>query len=170
MSPKPKQNNVTHRVEPKTPPSIIDDSSKPTNPKDVLGTNKIPLHLWPESATAMGCLGLLAGTLKYGRANWREAGIRSSIYIDAAKRHINAWFEGEEFDPDDGTPHLSHALACLAIIVDAQATGTMVDDRQYRGEGYRTLIDGLTPHVARLKEQYALNKSPVHYTIKGPSR
>lgn len=138
-------------------------SEKPTNPKDMIGANKVPLHLWPETATAMGCMALLDGALKYGRSNFREIGVRSSIYVDACKRHLTFWFEGEELDPDSGLPHLSHALACLAILVDAQAAGKLNDDRQVKG-GYRALMDQLTPHVADLKARHK-DKSPKHYTI-----
>jgi hypothetical protein len=136
---------------------------KPTNPKDAIGSSKLPLHLWPETASALGCLGLLDGALKYGRSNFREIGVRASIYVDAAKRHINKWFEGQENDPDSGLPHLSHALACLAILVDAEAAGKLNDDRMVKG-GYLELVDRLTPHVARLKALHA-DKYPKHYTI-----
>lgn len=137
--------------------------TKPTNPKDMIGSDKIPFHLWPETATALGSLGLLDGALKYGRANFRKIGVRMSIYIDALRRHANALFEGEDIDPDSGLPHESHALACLAIIVDARAAGKLTDDRQYQG-GYRKLVNELTPHVKRLKQLHA-GKSPKHYTI-----
>lgn len=137
--------------------------TKPTNPKDVVGSGKLPLHLWPGTATATGCLALLDGALKYGRSNWREAGVRYSIYIDAAVRHMLAAFEGEDADPDSGLPHEAHALACLAIIVDARAAGKLVDDRAYPG-GYRKLIEELTPHVAHLKQLHA-ERNPKHYTI-----
>ncbi|MEW6460395.1 MAG: dATP/dGTP diphosphohydrolase domain-containing protein [Pseudomonadota bacterium] len=136
---------------------------KDTNPKDVIGSQKLPLHLWPTTATAMGCLGLMDGALKYGRANWRAAGVRASIYFDAANRHLAAWFEGEVVDPDSGLPHLAHALACLAIIVDAEAAGLLVDDRQVPG-GHRKLVDSLTQHVRRLQDVHA-DRSPKHYTI-----
>lgn len=137
--------------------------TKPTNPKDAIGSDKIPMHLWPATATVMGALALLDGALKYGRANWREAGIRTSIYYDALCRHANALFEGEDLDPDSGLPHEAHILACAAIIVDAKATGKLTDDRMYPG-GYRALIDEMTPHVARLKAKHA-DRHPHHYTI-----
>ncbi|KKL55932.1 hypothetical protein LCGC14_2250470 [marine sediment metagenome] len=89
-------------------------TTKPTNPKDALGSNKVPLHLWPQTATILGAMGLLDGALKYGRSNWRAVGIRASIYYDAVDRHMSAWFEGEDNDPDSGLPHLAHALAGLA--------------------------------------------------------
>lgn len=141
---------------------------KPTNPKDLIGSGKLPLHLWPVTATALGSLGLLDGMLKYGRSNFRAVGVRASIYYDAASRHLNAWFEGEEADPDSGLPHLAHALACLAIIVDAEAAGKLNDDRMHPG-GYRSLIDSLTPHVARLKAVHE-DKAPTHYTIAGAAQ
>ncbi len=137
--------------------------TKPTNPKDAIGSGKLPIHLWPTTATALGSLGLLDGMLKYGRSNWRASGVRASIYFDAANRHLNAWFEGEDCDPDSGLPHLAHALACLAIVVDAQAAGKLNDDRMHPG-GYRTLMNQLTGHVPRLKDLHA-DKSPQHYTI-----
>lgn len=139
-------------------------SAKPTNPKDMIGSNKLPLHLWPNTATAYGCVAMLNGMLKYGRSNFRAIGVRASIYQDAAKRHIDAWFEGEECDPDDGVPHLSAALACIAIIIDAKCAGKLNDDRMIAG-GYRKAMDELTPHVARLKKLHE-KKNPRHYTMK----
>lgn len=136
---------------------------KDSNPKDAIGADKLPLHLWPPAATAMGSIGLAEGMLKYGRANWRAAGVRASIYYDACRRHLDAWFEGEEVAPDSGVPHLANALACLAIIVDAKAAGKLTDDRNFGGAGYRTLVEELTPHVARLKALHA-GKSPTHYS------
>lgn len=136
---------------------------KPTNPKDIIGTDKVPLHLWPETATILGSLGLLDGALKYGRSNYRAVGVKASIYYDAARRHMNAWFEGEDMDPDSKLPHLAHALASLAIIVDAEAAGKLNDDRMIAG-GYRGLLDRMTAHVKRLRTQHA-DKAPKHYTI-----
>lgn len=138
-------------------------ANKPTNPKDAIGSSKLPLHLVPTTMTAMASVAFLNGALKYGRANWRVAGVRASIYVDAAKRHIDAWFEGEEADPLDGTPHLAAALACLGIIVDAQAADKLTDDRMVAG-GYRALTDELTGHVDRLKAFHA-GKTPHHHTI-----
>jgi hypothetical protein len=136
--------------------------SNPLNPKDAIATNKIPMHLWPSTATAMGSLALLYGARLYGRSNWREAGVRASVYVSACQRHLAAWYEGEDFDRDSGLPHLAHALACLAILVDADAAGKLKDDRQYPG-GYRKLMDELTPLVAMVNEKYKDRPEPRHY-------
>lgn len=139
-------------------------TTKPSNPKDMIGSSKLPLHLWPMSATAFGCIGLASGMLKYGRNNWRESGVRPSIYVDAAIRHLTDWFEGNEVDPEDGVHNLSGALACLAILVDAKVTGKLSDDRNYNGGGWREARALMEPHVARLQDLHS-GKSPKHYTI-----
>lgn len=140
----------------------LNEGQKLTNPKDAIGSDKMPLHLWPQTATMMGCIGLLNGMGKYGRSNYRVLGVRASIYYDACKRHLDAWFEGEDYD-EDGVPNLGASLACLAIIVDAQANDNLTDDRMVPG-GYRKLMDELTPIVKVLKERHK-DKDPHHYTI-----
>jgi hypothetical protein len=139
------------------------DVVKESNPKDAIGNDKMPLHLWPNSATSLGVLGMLDGAGKYGRANWRFAGVRASTYYDALRRHMDAWFEGEDYASDSGVHHLGHALACLAILVDAGVCGKLVDDRMYPGD-YRKFIDQCTPHVRRIKSLHAA-KHPHHFTI-----
>lgn len=140
-------------------------SEKESNPKQAFADNKIPVHLWPPVATYLGALGLLDGACKYGRANWRESGVLASTYYSALNRHINAWLEGENLDPDSGVPHLGHALACLAILVDAQMTGQLTDDRNYRGEGYRKCLITLTEMVPLIRARYA-DKRPTHYDAR----
>lgn len=142
---------------------FLDTTPKPTNPKDAIGSNKLPLHLWPTTATALGCIAMLDGALKYGRSNFRAIGVRATIYVDAAKRHLDAWLEGEECARDNNVPHLGHALACIGIIADAQAAGKLNDDRMVAG-GYHQLVETLTPMVAHLRELHA-GKTPKHYTI-----
>ena len=136
---------------------------KLTNPKDALGSNKVPMHLWPQTATIWGAMAMLDGATKYGRSNWRATGVRASIYNDAIFRHLSAWFEGEDIDPDSGLPHLAHLLASVAIIVDAIAAGKLRDDRMAAG-GYRAVLDEATPHVKRLKEKND-SHTPHHFTI-----
>ncbi len=136
---------------------------KNTNPKDLIGSDKLPLHLFPMTATVYGTMALLDGALKYGRANWRSAGVRASIYYDACLRHLTKWFEGETIDSDSGLPHLSHALACIAILIDAVEANKLKDDRMYKG-GYLRLVKKFAPDVKRLKKLHKA-KNPKHWTI-----
>lgn len=111
------------------------DTSKPlgTNPKDLLGIKKVRLSLVPPSSTIYQALAMEDGATKYGPYNWRANKVIASIYVDAAMRHINSWFDGEENADDSKKPHLGHALACLGIIVDALETGNLIDDRPLPG-------------------------------------
>jgi hypothetical protein len=72
---------------------------------------------------------MLEGAAKYGRHNYRIAGVRASVYYDAAMRHLMAWWEGEDIDPDSGLPHVVKAMACFAVLRDAQINGKLNDDR-----------------------------------------
>ena len=137
--------------------------TKPTNPKDAIGSDKLPLHLFPTTAIAQGSLALLDGALKYGRTNYRAIGVRASIYHDACLRHMTKWFEGEEVDEDSGVDHLAHAIACIAILIDAKAAGKLNDDRMIEG-GYLKMLKELTPKVAELKKKHE-SKSAKHYDI-----
>jgi hypothetical protein len=136
---------------------------KPSNPKDALGSLKLPMHLWPEIASALGSLALLDGALKYGDKNFRVVGVRASVYVDALRRHVAAWWEGEEADPDSGLPHIAHALACLAILVEAKAADKLTDDRPTSITDYRACVNALTPHVKRLQDLHK-GEHPTHYT------
>jgi hypothetical protein len=151
------------RAEKKT--KEVSRDTKPTNPKDeIASASKVPLHLWPQSATIHGALALLAGRQKYGRSNWREAGVRATIYKDALDRHMGLWFEGEDNDDETGLSHLGHALACIAILVDARESGKFVDDRQFPGPGQAKLLAWAGEETKRLIALYADRPAPKHFS------
>lgn len=106
-----------------------------TNPKDLLGTDKVPLSRIPPIALLHEGMAMGNGGDKYGPYNWRENAVQADIYIDAALRHILTWFDSsEENSPDSNVHHLGHARACLGIILDAQATGNLIDNRPQNGQ------------------------------------
>jgi len=135
---------------------------KESNPKEACGSVKVPLSYFPVTAIAQGSMALLAGACKYGRNNWRVKGVRVSTYYDALLRHMTAYWEGEELDPEDGVSHLGHALACLAILADAEACGKVTDDRPCVS-GWSELKATLTPDVTRIRSLYS-DRNPQHYT------
>jgi hypothetical protein len=102
---------------------------KDTNPKDAVGIRKAPMSAVPAQPLLELGLAMMEGARKYGRHNYRIAGVRASVYYDAALRHLMAWWEGEDIDPDSGLPHLVKAMACLCVIRDSVINGNWVDDR-----------------------------------------
>ena len=103
--------------------------TKPTNPKDSCGIKKVPMSGMPMNVLMEAGLVKLHGDLKYGRFNWREAGVRGSVYYDAAVRHLAAWYEGEDIDPDSGVHHIAHAICGLAVLRDSMIRENWTDDR-----------------------------------------
>lgn len=90
---------------------------------------KPPLSLIPAPAQVAEAVVFGLGAAKYGPYNWREKGVSARVYLDALQRHVLAWQDGEDFDPESGVSHLAHARACLGILLDAVAIGKLIDDR-----------------------------------------
>lgn len=107
---------------------------KDTNPKDAAATSRLDLSLFPDSAVAYGALAFTEGDLKYGAYNWRDAGVQTSVYIAALRRHIAKYYNGEWADPKTRVPHLSSAIACIAVLIDAHEQDNLNDDRPPRQE------------------------------------
>jgi hypothetical protein len=99
------------------------------NPKDLFGSKKVSLSKLPAVAVAHAAHAMMDGAQKYGAYNWRTKAVIASIYVDACKRHVDNWFEGQQRATDSEVHHLGHAIACLAILLDAEATGNLIDDR-----------------------------------------
>lgn len=103
------------------------------NPKTVLGTAKPSIAPIPPAAIIHLGRAMSDGRRKYGLMNWREKRVSSSVYYDAAMRHLMSWWDGEQVAEDSGVHHLAHAMACMAILLDAEATGNLNDDRPIPG-------------------------------------
>lgn len=120
-----------------------------TNPKDLMGAKKIDLSLFPDVAVLYGALAMNDGAHKYGPYNWRTKHVRATVYITAARRHLLAWAAGEEIAEDSGVHHLGHVLGCIAILLDAQVTGALIDDRYASAAVAKLLADANAAVLAR---------------------
>lgn len=133
-----------------------------TNPKDRLGALKPDLSLVPPAATVYAAIALKEGADKYGAYNWRDKKVRATVYHAALHRHMGQWLDGEDVDPTSGTRHLSNAIACLCILIDAEVTGNLIDDRPTKG-GVANLIRSLTvtpkKEVAELSSNVVTSKN-----------
>ncbi len=146
---------------------MLSGTTKDTNPKDAIGSDKLPMHLVSGIVKAYQAIAHFLGNVKYGSWNYRAMGARASIYKSAMDRHMDAWWEGEENDPVDGTPHLANALACINILIECSEKGNLVDDRP-PPSNYREVMDKLTPMVKQIKEKYR-DSNPKHYSRENPS-
>jgi hypothetical protein len=139
---------------------------KDTNPKDLIGSNKVPLSIVPGTTKTYLAIGHLEGHQKYGYFNWRHAGVRLSVYLDALERHIEKLKGGEWVDPLTNIPHIANAITCISIIIDAKECGKLVDDRP-KGAPVAEVIDRMSENVVHIKKLFG-DKKPTDYFIDGP--
>jgi hypothetical protein len=99
------------------------------NPKTAEGVKKPSFVCVPPVALLHLAHAMMNGANKYGRMNWREHTVTSSIYYDAAMRHLLSWVDGETYDRQSGLHHLAHVMACCAILLDAESLSRLNDDR-----------------------------------------
>ena len=71
--------------------------------------------LLPTRAIARLARHFESGAKKYGDRNW-ENGIKYSRVMGALKRHLDAWWDNEDTDPESGNNHLYHVL-CNAMFL-----------------------------------------------------
>lgn len=136
---------------------------KATNPKDAVGIRKIAFSVLPWRVLHRVGLAMLEGALKYGRHNYRAAGVRASVYFDSVvARHLSDWWEGVDIDPDSGEHHVDKAIAGLMVMRDSMLQGNFVDDRPPRGS---IDFDDLNARAGALIDRYKDKEPPRHYTI-----
>lgn len=122
-----------------------------SNPKDAIGLTKVSVTKVPFVALLHAAHAMMNGADKYGSYNFRETKVQASIYIDACLRHVAAWFNREERAEDSGVHHLGHAMACLAILLDSQAEGNLIDDRPSGGIGTIKALTEINAAIAEKK-------------------
>ena len=128
--------------------------SKKTNPKDAVGTKKPRFYSGlPANVTKEVTIGIMEGAMKYGRHNYRIAGVRASTYIDATIGHLFDYWEGQDIDPDSNLHHITKAIASLYVLRDAQMRNMCEDDRPPKSdvEGDKTRLQAI---VNKLFEKY----------------
>ena len=126
-----------------------------SNPKDLIGQTKPGLRsISPVAMLEEGII-MQDGADKYGPFNWQDKPIQASIYYDAMMRHLLAWYTGQNVDPHSksGGLNLAAVRACAGILIDAQATGTIIDDRPKKAASAADAIERLAARkLARLQK------------------
>ena len=90
---------------------------------------------------------LTMGAKKYAPWNWSKGFDWSRLY-SATQRHLNAWWNGEDKDPESGHSHLWHAGCCITFLIVHEMRHLGKDDRdapawfQHRETKLRNLSKG----------------------------
>jgi hypothetical protein len=99
------------------------------NPKKAFGDKKPALGQLPLVGKIHTALALMDGALKYGFRNWRKDPVEALTYVHAAERHLELYKEGEDLTRDTKVKNLGAVAACCMILMDAEANGTLIDNR-----------------------------------------
>lgn len=90
--------------------------------------DKLPLNLLSTEAMNQTAAVLKFGAQKYAEHNWRK-GFTWSRPLAAAMRHLTAFNDGEDKDPESGLSHLAHAACCIMFLLEFEKTHPELDDR-----------------------------------------
>lgn len=94
-------------------------------------TGKPTFDLLPPEALAEMQKALEFGATKYDAWNWSKGMAWLRIW-NACLRHLFAWAQGEDKDPESGLSHLAHAANCILFLISYEKTGVGTDDRNKR--------------------------------------
>ena len=94
--------------------------------------NKLPWHLVPWDSVEEMVKVLQYGARKYEPRNW-ERGMDWHRPWAATIRHLVAWWQGEDIDPESGMLHLACAMCNIAFLIAYTLRGVGTDTRPGRG-------------------------------------
>lgn len=89
---------------------------------------KVRMELLPPHALNAIAQIFTFGAKKYASWNWAN-GIEFSRVYGAMQRHLNAWYSGEELDPETGLSHLYHAGCNIMMLIELADGFPQFDDR-----------------------------------------
>lgn len=80
--------------------------------------DKLEYGLLPPLALKATVEILTFGAQKYEPDNWKFVPDSKRRYFNAMQRHLWAWKEGEQNDPETGKNHLAHAMCCAMFLYE----------------------------------------------------
>lgn len=89
---------------------------------------KAPMALLSHTALTKIAQVMEFGAKKYSADNWR-GGMEWRRVLSAAMRHIGAFNDGQDLDPETGLSHLAHAGCCIMFLLEYEETHREKDDR-----------------------------------------
>jgi hypothetical protein len=134
-----------------------------TAPKNNTQEGKPQLSLIPlDVITKHVVPAYMEGVIKYERESWRR-GFKTSVLVDAALRHITAFFyDGEDYDKDAEKlgikkHHLGGAIFSLLSILHTLDTRPDLDDR---AREQKPMVEEDKPKDGRMTQQFMDSPGP----------
>lgn len=110
-------NDMSPLIEPKLEETVEEKQTPAVEGRKFDG-GKLEYGLTPPKALEATVDVLTFGAQKYERDNWKYIDDAKRRYFDALQRHLWAWKQGEQNDPESGKHHLAHAMCCLMFLYE----------------------------------------------------
>lgn len=101
-------------------------------PKDLSFGIKEPLSLVPPVLIRKVSRCMEDGAKKRSPYNWRDSKVSARQLLDKILRHTLDCLDGKDLTEDSKLSNLASAAADIAVYLDAEECGTLVDDRPKR--------------------------------------
>lgn len=121
------------------------------NPKDIAAQHRIDLSLISPASAAHEAAALMDGKDKYGAYNIRSKKIEAMSYVSAARRHLDRYVDGMDYDPVSLCHELGHAKASIGLILDAMENDCLIDNRPPKGNA-NAMLERLSNNVEKRRE------------------
>jgi len=121
-------NKATYNFPPLTAQNILTKTSNIITSAVKHDDGKAPMNLLSREALEQTAMVMAFGKEKYAAHNWRK-GFQWSRPLSAAMRHLMAFNDGEDKDPESGLSHLAHAACCIMFLLEFEKTHKDLDDR-----------------------------------------
>ena len=131
-----------------------DETDPKDNPKVGAAQKKFKMSNVPACVLGEVGVAMTEGAIKYGSYNFRSAKMSARTYYDGTMRHLMAWWEGEDIDPDSGLHHVTKAIASLVVLRDSMINETFVDSRPPKAP--KTWVAGLNAAAEVLTDKYGV--------------
>ncbi len=87
-------------------------------------------HLETTEIRHMALPAIEYGANKYCPWGWLDTPMAWTDLLDATQRHLDAWGEGQDADPESGVCHLHHVAANVGFLLTYLNRGMGNDDRR----------------------------------------
>lgn len=105
------------------------EENRKTKTADRFNDGKVQLSYIPNKAQEAEARVWMKGAKKYSRDNWKK-GLPFLSVIDSMLRHVLAFKEGEDNDPETGESHMAHVKCNASMLIEFLSTHPELDDRK----------------------------------------